>query len=303
MNVLIIGYGSIGKRHEEVLIEINHQVSITIVTNQTLENKQTFMSLNKVSNLNNYDYFIISNNTSNHFDTLKYLEDNVNGKIIFCEKPLFDKQKKLSINKNTVYIGYVLRFHPLFQKVKEYLQNKKTIYVQVNCGSYLPNWRPSSDYTKCYSAKKDLGGGVLLDLSHELDYIQWLFGALIEIKSYQMHISSLKINSDDLVSLIAKTCNNTIVNLSLDYFSKIAKRTILVHTNDETIDIDVMNNSMVIIDSDNKKIECSLDSLERNEIFKKMHKSILNNDTINTASFEDGLSVMKTINYIQEQNI
>ena len=99
MKILIIGYGSIGKRHEEVLLELENIEQIDIVTNQYLSNKRTFKNLEDIQNLNDYDYFIIASETNKHYTQLKYLESMLTDKIIFCEKPLFESQKILKITK------------------------------------------------------------------------------------------------------------------------------------------------------------------------------------------------------------
>ena len=243
MKVLIIGYGSIGKRHEEVLLSIDGIEQIDIVTQQTLVNKVTYINLEEVFEITKYDYYIIASQTSSHYEQLRYLESKVSGKLIFCEKPLFKTKEQLQIVNNLVYVGYVLRFHPLVKTLRELIKDKKVISVNVNCGQYLPTWRPESDYKDSYSAKKEEGGGVLLDLSHEIDYIQWLFGKIEELQSYQLKVSDLEIDSDDLTMIIGKTKKETIINMSIDYISKITYRKMLVHTFNERFDLDFINNN------------------------------------------------------------
>ena len=77
-----------------------------------------------------------------------------------------------------IYVGYNLRFHPLLKYLKKYLSqsNDKLLSVNIYAGSYLPDWRKNTNYVKSYSASKRKGGGVELDLSHEIDYASWLFG-------------------------------------------------------------------------------------------------------------------------------
>ena len=301
MNVLIIGYGSIGKRHREVLSKMDGIALIDIVTKQKLENKVTFLSLEEVGNLKVYDYFVIASETNKHFEQLKYLESKVKNKLIFCEKPLFETIKDLKIKKNSVFVGYVLRFHPLLQKLKEFLQSEKVISVHVNCGQYLPTWRSDRDYTNSYSAKKSEGGGVLLDLSHEIDYVQWLFGKLSEIKSYQMKVSDLDIDSDDLMTFIGKTDMKVIVNVSIDYISKITQRKLLVHTLENSYELDFLENRLVEKNKSGLEEVYNFTNLERNYMFEQMHMSILT-DKKYVCNYEEGIKVMETISMIQEQN-
>jgi len=301
LKILIIGYGSIGKRHDEVLQDFKHVEAIDIVTKQTIPNRVTYRKLEDVVDLQTYDYFIIASPTYKHYEQLKFLDKNVSDKMIFCEKPLFETKKDLEIVNNKVYIGYVLRFHPLFKELKNKIKDEKVLSVNINCGQYLPTWRADTNYRDSYSAKKEEGGGVLLDLSHEIDYLQWLFGQVIELKSYQTIISDLEISSDDLVTFVGITDKNTVVNLSIDYISKITNREMLIHTNENTYQLDFILNKMVQKNKAGLEQVCFFKDLQRNYMFKKMHQSILSEQK-DVCTYDEGLRVMDTITKIQEQN-
>ena len=301
MKVLIIGYGSIGKRHEEVLSSFKNIDSIDIVTKQTLKDKTTFSSLAKVKNIDTYNYFVIASETNKHFEQLKYLDENISNKIIFCEKPLFDTRKELTLNNNKVFVGYVLRFNPLLAKLKLFLKDEVIVFAHAKCGQNLPSWRPGTDYKKRYRAKKEEGGGVLLDLSHEIDYVQWLFGKIEEIKSYQRKISDLEIDSDDLTMLIGKTDENVMVNISIDYISKITHRKLLVETFENSYELDFISNKLIKKNKLGLEEVYSFSNLERNYMFEKMHLDIFEEQK-NICTIQEGIKVMSTISTIQEQN-
>ncbi|MDX4039819.1 Gfo/Idh/MocA family oxidoreductase, partial [Aliarcobacter skirrowii] len=228
-------------------------------------------------------------------------EKNVKDKLIFCEKPLFESKQDLEIKNNRVFIGYVLRFHPLLEKLKEFVKNEKILLVNAKCGQYLPSWRPNTDYKNCYSAKKEEGGGVLLDLSHEIDYVQWLAGQINEIKSYQVKISDLEINSDDLTMLLGKTNQDILVNISIDYISKITHRKLLVETFEYTYELDFISNKLTRKNKAGLEEIYSFSNLERNYMFEQMHLDIFNKQQ-NICTFKEALEVMETISTIQEQN-
>lgn len=301
MKVLLIGFGSIGKRHYEVLSKLSEVQTIDLVTKQNIEDKICYKNLKDVDNVNQYDYFLIASETNKHFEQLKFLEENVKNKLIFCEKPLFKSKKDLEIKKNKVFLGYVLRFHPLLEKLKDFTKNENIILVNAKCGQYLPSWRSNSDYKNCYSAKKEDGGGVLLDLSHEIDYVQWLCGQINEIKSYQVKISDLEINSDDLTMLIGKTNKNIFVNISIDYISKNTHRKLSVETFEHTYELDFISNKLVKKNKTGLEEIYSFSNLERNYMFEKMHLDIFNQQK-NICTFREALKVMDTISTIQEQN-
>ncbi|WP_348653130.1 Gfo/Idh/MocA family oxidoreductase [uncultured Sulfurimonas sp.] len=302
MKVLLIGFGSIGKRHFEVLSSFSQVEKIDLVTKQNIDDRKCYKNLENIEDIEKYDYFVIASETNKHYEQLNYLEKSVKGKFIFCEKPLFETNRELVLKNNKVFIGYVLRFHPLLVKLKEFLKEEKIISVNAKCGQYLPYWRPNTDYRESYSAKKEEGGGVLLDLSHEIDYVQWLCGNLEEIKSYQVKVSELEISSDDLTMLIGRTSQGTIVNISIDYIGKITYRKLLVDTLENSYELDFIKNSLIQKDKSGLEEVYSFSNLERNHMFEQMHLDVLNKQKY-ISTFNEGLEVMNTISTIQEQNI
>jgi len=244
---------------------------------------------------------LICTETIKHFDQIKFLEQNVKDKLIFCEKPLFETKKNLEIKNNSLYIGYVLRFHPLLNRLKTLLDLEQVISVNTYCGQYLPTWREDNDYRQSYSAKKSEGGGVLLDLSHEIDYLQWLFGKIQNIKSIQKKISDLEIDTDDITTLIGVSSQNVVINMSIDYISKKTYRKMIIYSINNTYELDFIANHLKIWDKDGKEISYVEDVMYRNYMFERMHVSILS-DKKDVCSLAEGLNVMDTVYEIQEQN-
>lgn len=303
MKALLIGYGSIGRRHDVVLATFSEIEETHIVTKQTLADRVTFSALENVENIQSYDYFLIASETKKHYEQLCWLNEQVSGKKIFCEKPLFEKYYDLPVMNNQVYVGYVLRFHPVLQKIKSLLDGQKVLTANIACGSYLPNWRTNIDYRDSYSAKKAEGGGVLLDLSHELDYAAWLAGDLLEVKSYQTKVSDLEIDSDDLVSLVGRTDQLATINLVMDYFSQSAHRLIRINTNAFTLEADLIKNKLIQTSVNGVKEAFAFQTLQRNDMFDAMHNEILFKEHKKyVCTLEQGLSIMQTIKTIQEQN-
>ncbi len=302
MKALIIGYGSIGRRHDEVISSLGKFSYIDLVTKQDIVGRVCFKSINEVLNINSYDYFVIASETIKHYEQLCYLEEVVTKKLILCEKPLFSICSPLEVKNNSVYVGYTLRFHPLLIRLREMITDEQIIYVNVKCGQYLPHWRPNTDYRKCYSAKKSLGGGVLLDLSHEIDYIYWLLGKITVDFSIQTKISDLEIDSDDLTFFCGKSKDGAFFNVSLDYLSKVPYRFISLHTNEKSYEVDLVGNSITIAGKDGVLSKTAYSDCYRNYIYEQMHRSILN-DKKHVSNFNDGIFVMKVIKEIQEKSI
>ena len=302
VRALIIGYGSIGQRHSSVLSKLLGQNNVSLVTSQVIESHTCFPSIEDVSNINNYDYFIISNETSKHLKTLTTLNNLVKGKSILVEKPLFSQIQNLSLN-NLVYVGYNLRFHPVILKIKEIISTDKVLSCHVITGQYLPSWRPNSDYRKSYSAHKSLGGGVILDLSHELDFITFLTGKISRLSSAFDKISNLEIDSEDSMSLVGMTESNTLINLSVDYLLKIPQRKITITTTKFTLIGDLINNTLQIAYEYNEIENINFEPLERNYTYTKMHKALLENNKEFLCSYNEGLSLLDLVNTIKAENI
>jgi len=299
MRVLIIGYGSIGKRHYEILGSFESIESIDVVSRQNLQNIKTFKELSDIKNLDSYDYFIISSETARHYRELKYICSKVENKKILVEKPLYDKKQTDIKTNNRIFVAYNLRFHPIIERLKEILSSKEVYYANIICGQYLPTWRPTQDYRDSYSSDINRGGGVLRDLSHELDYINLLFGDITKIDSINTKISDLEINSDDIFTAIATTTDRVIVNLTLDYISKTPIRRILIHTKDSTIEADLIANTLVIYNKMGEREEIKIEPFSRDYTYQKMHRLMVENQLEALCSFVEGERVVGIIDGVE----
>ena len=303
MNVLIIGFGSIGKRHYEILKTFTNISTIALVTKQEINETIRFQTLEEVSTLESYDYFIISSETNKHYEQLNYLCKHLENKKILVEKPLYDKSHKRIESSNTIFTAYNLRFHPVLEKLQHLLKDEKIYYANIICGQYLPTWRPTQDYRNSYSASKKQGGGVLRDLSHELDYSHWLFGTIVKVDAMNTKISELEIDSDDIFTAIALTDRNIIVNITMDYISKTPIRRLIIHTQNRTIEADFIHNSINISNKNSEKKTIQLEKIESNHTYSKMHQAILNNNHNALCSFTEGEALVKLIDNIEFQEL
>ena len=295
MKALIIGYGSIGKRHFDILKHISIVSHIEIVTKQIINGVKSYKNLEDV-NLIEFDYFVISSETYKHYNQLKYICQKVANKIILVEKPLFDRcYDVIDVNGNTIFTAYNLRFNPVLLTLKNMLVNERVYYVNAYCGQYLPSWRKGTDYRNSYSADLKKGGGVLRDLSHEIDYVTWLFGKFDSSKVINTKISDLEINSDDIFTGIGVTSDKSIVSITVDYISKITARRILVHTENFTFDVDLIAGKIIMGDKTGVSKEIVIKNEGRNITYLRMHEAALKKDSDVLCSFEDGYNIVEYI--------
>lgn len=303
MNVLIIGFGSIGKRHFNILSKIKEINACHVVTSQILENITTFKSIDEVD-LKNYDYIVIASKTSLHYEQLLFIERNIKNKLVLVEKPIFHERKKLSIKNNTIFVAYNRRYYPILQKIKELIsKDEKCYFMNIITGQYLPLWRPKRNYRETYSAKKEEGGGVLLDLSHEIDYIQFLNGEINILSSINTKISDLEINSDDICTVLAKTKDNGIINFTIDYISKEFIQSMVIHLTSLSIYANLEKMELKTVDKNGISNYYNYANYKKDYSFEQMHKDIiLNRDKSICCTYEEALIVMNKIEDIKERN-
>ena len=230
MKVGLIGFGSIGKRHVNNLLELGVK-EITLMRDKGRGNEHGLKEVYDFDTFleSDFDFVIVSNPTTFHAGTLKPLiRNNMN---LLVEKPLVYTPDEYSELKEmlTSYTGkgmiaYNMRFHPCIVKVKEILEKKITgdVYsARLFVGQYLPEWRPGTDYRTGVSALKELGGGVVLELIHEIDLALYLFGKpATGIFSFAGKASSLEIETEDISEILWRSRENTIVSVHQDYLSR-----------------------------------------------------------------------------------
>ena len=285
---LVIGFGSIGQRHVRILKEMG--VSVHVYSRRSFPEEIEYQSLGVALKEVDPEYVVIANETSEHFSTLNTVL-SFDVPQVLVEKPLFTRpETPLAIPSSQVCVAYNLRLHPLLRQLRSEIEEETVISVQVYVGQYLPNWRPHQDYRQSYSVSREKGGGVLRDLSHELDYLNWLFGPWQALTALGKHYSSLAGDSDDVFCLLLQMERCPAVVLQMNYLDRASRREILINTDQHTYRLDLV------------KLEFSQDqeqvisfSLERDETYRAQHRDILENHGKSCCSLLEGLEVLRMI--------
>lgn len=250
MKVLVVGLGSIAKKHIGALRQCNPEVEIHALRSsyhaKPYEGVHDWYTWQDSLGLH-YDFVIISNPTSQHRQAMERLR--ASGMPLFIEKPLFDSLQgkelveALKVRCVPTYVACNLRFLKVIRSLRQLLQDVTVNEVNVYCGSYLPDWRPGTDYRTCYSAIPELGGGVHIDLIHEIDYVYWLFGQPRTAHKVFTHKSSLGIRAYDYANYLLEypTFN---VNVILNYYRRDSKRVCEVVTDEDTYTANLLNNTL-----------------------------------------------------------
>jgi predicted dehydrogenase len=247
--ILFVGLGSIGQKHLKNVTTFLKSNGLDFQIDALRRQKSDFLDITNVYTkyediVANYDIIFITNPTSLHYEAIQFLKNR--GKYFFIEKPIFDKVHNVDFLENTEKIYYVacpLRFHPIVKKLKDFAENNCIISFRAICSSYLPDWRRNTDYRENYSAQKSMGGGVELDLIHELDYLKWAFGKPKKTSVFLGKKSNLEIDSNDIAVYLFEFLNS-IGSLHLDYFGHYEqknKREIEIFTDNDTLLFDITN--------------------------------------------------------------
>jgi predicted dehydrogenase len=305
MKILFFGLGSIGKRHLDLLRKRGGDFTFLAYRSGTnakkFENVDEYYDLDKALE-KNPDVVFITNPSNLHIEySIKCAEKNCH---LFIEKPLsnnlndIDRLKKLVEEKNLFnYVGFNLRFHPVLERIKEIIVKENVIYTDTINTSYLPDWRTGQDYRKSFSADSERGGGILLELIHELDYNYWLFGDIKCIKGRYGKISNLEIESEDFGDLMLEHENGIISKIHLNWFTKHNERKIKIYCHDKYIEGDLIKNKLKI-EYDNGQIEEIKYDIDRDYSYEKQLDYFFDKYKKNEKPMNDIAEATKVLEYL-----
>ena len=244
--VLIAGLGSIGRRHLRNLTRLGVS-DITLLRSHDVSLDE-MPHLPVVTTIDeglamNPDLVLVCTPTSQHFDVA--IPAARAGRDLFIEKPLSDSWDRIGdladeIRAHGIYasVGFDLRFDPGLERVKQLIDGGvigKVVAIQAQVGQYLPDWRPDQDYRTSVTARREAGGGVILELSHELDYVSWLVGPVAQVSCVAGKISDLDIETEDTAAIVLRFMDGAIGTVHLDCVQRIPSRTCRVIGTNGTI--------------------------------------------------------------------
>lgn len=255
LKVCFVGVGSIARRHIRNLrtvcsgrgidlkVDAVRRSAETDPKDESLQLGKVYTSYEEIET--EYDIIFITNPTEYHIESLKGIMKY--GRNFFIEKPVssvsqIGEAESLKLKKDAVYyVACPLRYNAVIQYLKTKVDFNKVISIRSISSSYLPEWRPGTDYRQTYSASRRLGGGVSIDLIHEWDYLTFLTGMPRKVYYMCGKKSPLEIDSEDYAVYMAEYADK-IVELHLDYFGRKAIRQIMLLTEEDTICGDLLNN-------------------------------------------------------------
>ncbi len=234
MKILIAGLGSIGRRHFRNLIALGEKDIVLLRSHRaTLPDDELLgypveTDLHEALKKHKPDAVIVSNPTSMHLDVAIPAAEA--GCAILLEKPISQSIERLdqlesAVKKSgsKVLVGFQFRYHSTLNKAREIIQSNllgNVLTTHVRWGEYLPNWHPWEDYRQSYAARADLGGGVIVTLTHTLDYLRFMLGNVESLWSFNGHISSLEMDVEDVAEIGLRFSNGAIGGVHLNYVQR-----------------------------------------------------------------------------------
>ncbi len=257
VTALFVGLGSIGTRHLNSLTALCAEQGLNLVVHAWRSDltrplrdhvaeklSAQFIDMNDPSALPHYDMAFITNPTSLHDTALRLLKGRAD--TLFIEKPIFSADEvdtplaDVLVKGQKAYVAAPMRWSAVMLALKQWLAEnpgQRPYSARVICSSYLPDWRPGVDYRKVYSAHREMGGGVTIDLIHEWDYLVGLFGKPDKLYNFKGTYSDLEVDSDDLSVYIAQY-PHMLAEVHLDYFGRTYRRSIELFTREGTVTAD-----------------------------------------------------------------
>jgi predicted dehydrogenase len=288
LRAVVIGYGSIGSRHARILGELGCDVAV--VSRREIALPMRFRTIEEALTRFDPTLVVVANETSLHQSAVEELADGGYDGRVIVEKPLAHEALTWPGNRfRHGGVAYNLRFHPIVERLKQEIGQSPALSVWAYVGQYLPLWRPGTDYRQSYSVSRAGGGGVLRDLSHEIDYLSHVFGSWLDVAAIGGHVSELAGDSEDMVCLLARQEHSPATGLQLNYLDRIGRREVVCNTSSHTIAVDLVAGTFAI---DGAKESFAV---ERDETYRRMWSAILADDFTRLCSFSDAQAVLAFI--------
>ncbi len=234
MKFLIAGLGSIGRRHFRNLIALGERDIVLLRTRKAtlpddeLAGYSVETDLKKALRKHKPDAVIVANPTSMHLDIAIPAAES--GCHLLLEKPVSHSLERLDVLQKAaektgikILVGFQFRYHPMLNKARELIQSGalgKVLTVHAHWGEYLPQWHPWEDYRQSYAARAELGGGVIVTLTHPLDYLRYLIGEVDSLWSFNGHISPLEVDVEDVAEIGLKFASGALGGVHVNYFQR-----------------------------------------------------------------------------------
>ena len=316
MKILVVGLGYVARRHIKNLKQILSSATLAVWRHERRED-----DLEEIAPWIDHLFFsekealdwkpevaLITTPAAFHLKAAQPLA--LQGVHLFIEKPISHSEQGLEEllvvcrkNKTLLFVGYNFRFYPPFHLLQTLLKEKKIgrlLSLRAEVGQFLPDWRPSKNYQSTASAQKDLGGGVLLELSHELDFLRWLGGEIHSVFASTKQVSDLEIDVEDTADLILRFSSGAIGSVHLDMVDHVKNRNLRIVGTEGTLTWDGITHEVKWYSTKTKEWVSypSPSKWEPNQMYIDEMKNFLNSISFQTPPAVDAGEAVKTLQVI-----
>jgi predicted dehydrogenase len=312
MKFLIAGFGSIGRRHFRNLIALGERNILFLrskrgtlpdaeIADFPLETDLTAALAHKP------DAVIVSNPTALHLDIAVPAAEL--GCYLFIEKPISHSldgidRLRTAVAKGggKVFTAFQFRFHPGLQQIRKLVNDQisigRPLSVRAHWGEYLPGWHPWEDYRQGYSARPDLGGGVILTLCHPLDYLRWILGDVQALWSFTSNQSDLNLQVEDTAEIGLQFANGVIGSVHLNYTQRPPSHHLEIVGTKGTVRWDNADGRVQVFgaETDHWKIFSPPENFERNDLFlaeMRHFLQVIRGEVRSICDLEDGIASLR----------
>lgn len=317
-NIAVIGLGNIALRHRRNLKQLFPQATIIAASASGREPKEPveyadrFCRDIKALQSLALDLVVIASPASKHLHHAKdFIESNI---ALVIEKPLTDNldnaQQLLDIalqHQSPIQVGYCLRYLSSAKLLKKHLENNiigEIYHCSASVGQYLPDWRPNKHYLASVSASPHLGGGALLELSHEFDYLQWFLGPLTCQYAQLRTTKELALEVEEIADIVLTNHQGTVCNVHLDFLQKQPQRECIFIGSAGRMHWDLISNTLTLYSAAETKVLYQAPDWDKNNMYLDMMNDFIarftDNET-NLDSVKDAYQTLKLISQIKQQ--
>jgi predicted dehydrogenase len=313
---LVVGSGSIARRHLSNLRRLLPDADVACVSasgrlladGETVATRQLQSMASAVAWAP--DFAVVASPAPLHLDHACQLLDA--GVPVLIEKPLSDSLDRvrgvapmLTRHRDRIEVAYNLRFLTSARRMKTLIDEAcvgRILGLRIEVGQYLPDWRPQADYRRQVSANRTLGGGVLLELSHELDYLTWLFGRFEKVFCIASNSGQLEIDVEDRADILLSRDGLT-AQVHMDFLQRRASRRCKVIGSTGTLHWDLLANRISLYDPEGESVLFSDPAVDRNEMYVEQLRGFIEVVAGRSApriTLDDGLAVLNMVEAMRE---
>lgn len=313
---LVVGSGSIARRHLANFRQLlpGAEVGCVSASGRSLSDGETTATTQLQSMAAaiawSPDLAVVASPAPLHLEHARQLLEA--GVPVLIEKPLSDSLERvraeaplLTLYRDRIEVAYNLRFLSSAKRMKTLIDDVcvgRILGIQIEVGQYLPDWRPQADYRSQVSANRSLGGGVLLELSHELDYLTWLFGRFDKVFCIATNSGQLEIDVEDRADILLSRGDLT-AQVHMDFLQRRASRSCRVIGSTGTLQWDLIANRIVLEQPSGDVVLFSDPSVDRNDMYIELLRGFIELAAGRAApriTLAEGMAVLELIDAIRE---